>query len=75
MTERKAGPRGIGEETVRAKTGKSSDDWYAILDAFGAPAQGHTRSAKHLRDQHGVDPWWAQTLTVRYEWERGLRTE
>ncbi len=73
--ERVSGPRAISDEAVKAKTGKSSTEWYSILDAWGATQKGHTLTAKYLAERHGVSPWWAQTVTVRYEWERGLRTE
>jgi hypothetical protein len=75
MTTRNAGPRGISEERIVAQTGKDSAEWTAILDAWDAPSKGHTASARYLVEEHGVSGWWAQTLTVRYEWERGLRVE
>lgn len=75
MSQKKAGPRGISADAVQAKTGKGWEEWFAILDGFNVPEHGHTLAAKHLRDEHGVAPWWAQAVTVRYEWERGLRTE
>jgi hypothetical protein len=65
--------RRISEDSVRRRTGKGWDEWLAILDDWGAADKGHTESAKHLRDAHGVSPWWAQAVTVRYEYERGLR--
>lgn len=68
-----SGSRGISEEVVQAKTGKSSPEWYKILDDFNPPGKNHYQMAKHLREDLGVDPWWAQSLTVRYEYERGLR--
>jgi hypothetical protein len=58
---------------VLEATGKRSADWYRILDGWGGATKGHTAMAKYLRDEQGVDPWWAQTVTVRYEYERGLR--
>ena len=74
MAEAKAGFRRIGEEAVRAKTGKGWEEWYAILDACSAKEKGHTRTARHLLEEHGLSPWWAQAVTIRYEWERGLRS-
>lgn len=71
---RARGPRGIGEEAVRRATGRSWDEWFGVLDAMGARELGHTASARRLREEHGVAPWWAQAVTVRYEHERGLRT-
>lgn len=75
MSKQAMGPRGFSEEAVRTKTGKSSLEWYAILDTWCATKKGHTASAKYLRDLHGVSPWWAQAVTNRYEWERGVRPE
>jgi hypothetical protein len=69
------GPRSISDKTVIKKTGKSSSEWYRILDSWGAQKQNHTAIARYLRDEQGVSPWWAQSLTNRYEWERGLRTQ
>jgi hypothetical protein len=38
-----------------------------LLNASGTAPQGHTTMACYLREEQGVDPWWAQSLTVRYE--------
>ena len=72
-TKKSIGPRGFSDESVKAKTGRTSAEWYALLDAWGASKKGHTLTAKYLRDEQGVSPWWAQSVTVRYEYERGLR--
>ncbi|MFA5801772.1 MAG: hypothetical protein WC911_04770 [Thermoleophilia bacterium] len=73
MAEMKAGFRRISDEAVRTRTEKGWEEWFGILDAWGAPRQGHFQSAKHLREEYEVSPWWAQAVTIRYEWERGLR--
>ena len=75
MAQRKAGSRGISDEAVQKRTGKSWVEWYAILDRWGMNGNGHTLAARHLQQEHGLSPWWAQVVTIRYEWERGLRTE
>ena len=74
MVEKEAGFRNISDESVQAKTGKSSQEWYTILDKWGMKQKGHTLAAKHLQTQYRLSPWWAQCVTIRYEWERGLRT-
>jgi hypothetical protein len=56
-----------------AKTGHGLDHWFAVLDSFGAATKGHTASARHLAEDHGVDGWYAQGITVDYERARGLR--
>lgn len=69
------GWRRISNDAVLAKTGKDWDEWFTILDAFGVDEKGHTATAAWLRAEHGVSPWWAQAVTVRYEHERGIRPE
>jgi len=62
-----------GEAGVLKKTGHGYDHWFAVLDAFGAPGKGHTASAAHLYNDHGVPGWHCQMITVEYERARGLR--
>ena len=73
MEEKKAGFRRISDEAVRKKTGKGWAEWIRILDELGAGDIGHTASAKHVKEKYGIGPWWAQAVTIRYEYERGLR--
>jgi hypothetical protein len=61
------------DEATRKKTGHGFDHWFAVLDAFGAAAKGHTAAAAHLYEAHGVPGWYAQGITVAYERARGLR--
>jgi hypothetical protein len=70
-----AGVRALAhsEKSVREGTGHGWDEWFALLDAWGAADRGHPAIARWLTDGHGVDGWWAQTITVRYEQTRGLR--
>jgi len=64
---------GFGEKAVVEKTGHGFDHWFAVLDAFGAAAKGHTATARHLALEQGVPGWHAQGITVAYERARGLR--
>ncbi len=73
MGRGRTGESGISDEAVRAKTGKGWDEWFEILDHWGAKERGHSLIAKHLSTAHGLSPWWSQTVTVRYEQARGLR--
>jgi len=65
--------RSINDETVKSKTGKNSSEWYKIIDKFGSI--NHTQIAKFLREEYKLNPWWAQIITNRYEWDRGLRNK
>jgi hypothetical protein len=65
---------GAGDARVRARTGHSLDHWFEVLDRFGATQKGHTATARHLVQDHGVDGWYAQSITVAFERARGLRS-
>ena len=66
------GPR-MSDEAVRAKTGKTWKEWFAILDKAGAKKLSHQEIVKYLSSDQGVGPWWQQMVTVTYEQARGLR--
>ncbi len=63
----------VSDRKVRERTGHGLDHWFAVLDRFGAAEQGHTKAARHLHQDHGVDGWYSQGITVSYERARGLR--
>lgn len=63
----------VSDARVRARTGRGLDHWFKVLDTFGAAEKGHTAAARHLSDDHGVDGWYAQGITVAFERARGLR--
>lgn len=64
---------GMSDEAVAAATGRTWPDWVRMLDAAGAAGMPHPEVARHLRREHGLGGWWAQTVTVGYERLRGLR--
>ncbi|MBQ1079878.1 SRPBCC domain-containing protein [Nocardiopsis sp. B62] len=73
---------GTGAATIRDRvsgakvadaTGRDYEAWFALLDAWGATPRTHTEIAAWLVEEQGVPDWWAQTVTVAYEQERGLR--
>jgi len=74
MTARQAGEKTISDEAVKAKTGRVWREWYGILDRWGAKTKDHATIARYLKVKYKLSPWWSQTVTVRYELERGLRT-
>jgi hypothetical protein len=63
----------MAEDTLREATGRGWDEWCDIIDSWSGHADGHTAIATFLREEHGVDGWWAQTVTVGYERITGLR--
>lgn len=63
----------LSAESVRNRTGRDWDEWFALLDSWGAVSRTHAEIARWLVEEHEIAGWWAQTVTVGYEQERGLR--
>ncbi len=63
----------IREDLVKARTGKSTKQWHAILDRFELKKNGHTLAARYLREIHKLPDWWAQVVVIRYEYEVGIK--
>lgn len=64
----------ISDEKVKEKTGKTWKQWFKIIDRLDIGTRGHKFVAMRLFNKHKLNPWWSQAVTIRYEWERGLRT-
>jgi hypothetical protein len=60
-------------EGLRRATGRDRDEWFAILDAWGAAGRAYREIAAWLTGEHDLSNWWAQKLIVEYEQARGLR--
>lgn len=65
----------MSDEAVKAKTGKTWAEWFAILDKAGAKKMTHQQIVKLLNTSHGVGPWWQQMVTVTYEQQSGMRDQ
>ncbi len=70
-----AEPDRVSGATLVERTGKTWDEWFALLDEWGAKKRPHKEIARHLREEQGVPGWWAQNVTVTYERARGLRAK
>ena len=64
---------GMTEAAIVTGSGAGWDHWFRLLDGWGGTERSHTDIARFVRDEHGVDGWWAQAVTVGYERARGMR--
>jgi len=58
---------------IRRATGRDYEEWFVLLDRWGAPGRAFRQIADWLEGDHGISRWWAQKLIVEYEQARGLR--
>ena len=63
----------IGDEAVKAKTGRGWMGWFVILNKANTNALPHSEVATLLCEKYDVPGWWAQMITVEYERARGGR--
>lgn len=64
---------GLGDASVKARTGKRWKEWLAVLDRAGARRMKHLEIARYLASERGLGPWWSQMVTVGIERTRGMR--
>jgi hypothetical protein len=63
------------DETIRRRTGRGWEEWFDLLDDWGAAERSHREIARWVAEQQGVVPlaWNAQAVAGSYERARGLR--
>jgi uncharacterized protein YndB with AHSA1/START domain len=65
----------ITDEAVKKATGKGWEEWVKILDKEGAEKLNHKEIARLLFDKGYIKSgWWCQSVTVGYEYAKGLRS-
>lgn len=71
------GTRATSIAGIERATGRSWDDWLAIMEGAGAQTLGHAGIAKlarsHMADDMKSVDWWAQGVAIAYEQHAGLR--
>jgi len=61
------------DAAIRRASGRGYEEWFALLDAWGATDRRHPEIARWLVSEHGVGGWWSHSITVAYERARGMR--
>jgi hypothetical protein len=57
------------DETIRERTGRGWEEWFDLLDEWGAADKTHREIARWLAGQQGIHPlaWNAQAIAGSYE--------
>ena len=63
----------MSEEAIQRRTGRGWEEWFDLLDAWGAADRTHTDIARWVAKEHAIDGWDAQAVTVSYERATGRR--
>jgi uncharacterized protein YndB with AHSA1/START domain len=63
----------ISDPAVRRATGRSWDDWLALLDAAGARDWSHKEIVAWLAANAELSGWWRQSVAVAFEKAAGKR--
>ena len=61
------------DDAIRERTGRGWEEWFDLLDEWGAAERPHREIARWVAEEQGADGWDAQSVTVSYERARGLR--
>ena len=63
----------MSDEAIRGRTGRGWEEWFDLLDEAGAAERPRTEVVGWLAEEHGIEGWGAQAVTITYERARGLR--
>jgi hypothetical protein len=68
-------PLPTSDENIRRRTGRGWEEWFDLLDDWGAAERTHRETARWVAGQQGVHPlaWNVQTVVDGYERARNLR--
>jgi uncharacterized protein YndB with AHSA1/START domain len=63
------------DKAIRERTGRGWEEWFELLDEWGAAGRTHREIARWIAAQQGIEPlaWNAQAVAGSYELARGLR--
>ena len=58
---------------IRERTGRGWEEWFDLLDSWGAESMGHTEIVTRVAEVPGVLAWDAQAVAMSFERARGKR--
>ncbi len=66
-------PNGMSPEAIKKGTGRTWEEWVAVLDAAGGESMSHTELAKYILENFDLSVWWGQGVAIGYHHAKGLR--
>ena len=65
----------VGDEAVRAKTGKTWHEWFEILSQASPRDTSHQDIVRLLNTRYGLNDWWSQMVANAFEQHMGMREQ
>ena len=68
-------PLATSDAAIRERTGRGWEEWFDLLDEWGAAERTHRETARWVAEQQDLHPlaWNVQAVVSSYELTRGLR--
>jgi hypothetical protein len=63
----------MSDDAIRRRTGRGWEEWFDLLDEWGGAQQPRAELVRFVTEEHGMEGWSAEAVTVTYERARGLR--
>ena len=63
----------MSDEAIRRRTGRGWEEWFDLLDEWGAVERPHAEITGWLAAEHGLSGWGTQAVSITYERARNLR--
>jgi hypothetical protein len=63
----------MSDDAIRRRTGRGWEEWFDLLDEWGAAERAHPEIARWLGEEQSTGGWNAQSITVGYERARAGR--
>jgi hypothetical protein len=63
----------LTDATIRERSGRGWEEWFDLLDEWGAPDRTQEEASAWVSQEHGIDRWGSQAITINYHRARGLR--
>jgi uncharacterized protein YndB with AHSA1/START domain len=63
----------VSEEVITERTGRGWEEWFTVLDSWGAHDVPQPEASDWVAREFGLDRWSSQAVTINYQRARGLR--
>jgi len=63
----------VTDKAIKSGTGYGREHWFDVIRDSGLGNSPHKQIADHLHAEHGLSFWWAQEVTVEFEYSIGRR--